>query len=216
MMNEQILLLIEAGFEKILPIFYLFISSLYFRILLEFSGQNWIRTKAHTATLLLLPIITHIITSVISGNIALSLGMVGALSIVRFRNPVRSPLELTVYFGSITLGIASSVSFSWLFIFTISITLAIIGITLINKFYFYFLKKTLFTISFTEGNSLSTLIIHSKNSIKLCEKNNFLQSKIKNSDGYIYTLATSEFKKLKQIEEHSEVQKQSNYIEIRV
>ena len=40
MMNEQILLLIEAGFEKILPIFYLFISSLYFRILLEFSGNG--------------------------------------------------------------------------------------------------------------------------------------------------------------------------------
>ena len=35
----------------------------------------------------------------------LSLGMIGALSIVRFRNPIRSPFELTVYFLSITLGI---------------------------------------------------------------------------------------------------------------
>ena len=40
--------------------------------------------------------------------------MVGALSIVRFRNPVRSPLELSVYFGAITMGIAASVNLLWL------------------------------------------------------------------------------------------------------
>ena len=79
-------------------------------MLLQFMGQTWIKTIAHTSTLLLLPILTYVITSVISGNIALSLGMVGALSIVRFRNPVRSPLELSVYFGAITLGITASVS----------------------------------------------------------------------------------------------------------
>ena len=59
---------------------------------------------------LLLPIVTYAITSVISDNIALSLGMVGALSIVRFRNPVRSPFELSVYFLLISLGICASVS----------------------------------------------------------------------------------------------------------
>ena len=64
--------------------------------------------------LVLLPIITYIITQVISGNIALSLGMVGALSIVRFRNPVGSPLELTVYFCAITMGISAGVSLKWL------------------------------------------------------------------------------------------------------
>ena len=46
----------------------------------------------------LLPAITFVITKVIAGNIALSLGMIGALSIVRFRNPVKSSLELTIYF----------------------------------------------------------------------------------------------------------------------
>ena len=55
-----------------------------FEILLELFGQKWIKTLS-PATLLFLPLITYI-TSVISGNIALSLGMVGALSIVRFRN----------------------------------------------------------------------------------------------------------------------------------
>ena len=45
----------------------------------------------------------------ISGNIALSLGMIGALSIVRFRHPVKSALELIIYFDLITIGIATSV-----------------------------------------------------------------------------------------------------------
>ena len=56
-----------------------------------------------------LPIITFVITKTIYGNIALSLGMIGALSIVRFRHPVKSVLELIIYFDLITIGIATSV-----------------------------------------------------------------------------------------------------------
>ena len=35
--------------------------------------------------------------------------MIGALSIVRFRNPVKSPLELVMFFALLTLGVAASV-----------------------------------------------------------------------------------------------------------
>ena len=62
---------------------------------------------------MLLPPITFVVTKLISGNITLSLGMVGALSIVRFRNPVKSSLELTIYFLLITIGIACSVFYKW-------------------------------------------------------------------------------------------------------
>ena len=99
--------LIIENLDKIISISLMLIFSIYIRILLQFLGQSWIKTVAHTSTLVLLPILTYVITNVISGNIALSLGMVGALSIVRFRNPVRSPLELTVYFGAITMGITA-------------------------------------------------------------------------------------------------------------
>ncbi len=75
--------------DKLIAISLLIFLGLVLRITLQIFGQTWIRSKAHTSTLLLLPIITYVITNVISGNIALSLGMVGALSIVRFRNPVR-------------------------------------------------------------------------------------------------------------------------------
>ena len=46
-------------------------------------------------------------------NIALSLGMIGALSIVRFRNPVKSPFELVMFFALLTLGISISVDLKW-------------------------------------------------------------------------------------------------------
>ena len=80
---------------KSIDILVLLFASLSIRFGLSYLKQNWIKTFSQTATLIFLPIITYTITSVISGNIALSLGMVGALSIIRFRNPVRSPFELT-------------------------------------------------------------------------------------------------------------------------
>ena len=99
--------------DKIYSIICMIVCSLYFRFILEILGQTWVKTIAHTATLSLLPILTYIITNVISGNIALSLGMVGALSIVRFRNPAIT-VKLSVYFGAITMGITGAVSLKWL------------------------------------------------------------------------------------------------------
>ena len=46
----------------------------------------------------------------IAGNLGLSLGMIGALSIVRFRTPVKSPIELVFYFVLIVLGISITVA----------------------------------------------------------------------------------------------------------
>ena len=60
--------------------------------------------------------------------------MVGALSIVRFRNPVKSPFELAVYFGSITMGIAASVSLPWLIFFALSILIALLSLLSLNFF----------------------------------------------------------------------------------
>ena len=69
-----------------------------------------------------------IITSVIKDDIALSLGMIGALSIVRFRNPVKSPFELVMFFALLTLGIVCSVSLKLSILFTLLIIVVIFGI----------------------------------------------------------------------------------------
>ena len=73
------------------------LCGLMIRLVLPFCNQNWVQTLQHTLSYAMLPPITLTITKVISGNIALSLGMIGALSIVRFRNPVKSPFELVTF-----------------------------------------------------------------------------------------------------------------------
>ena len=83
------------------------------------SGQNWAKTYSNVTTFFILPLIGLVITTVISGNIALSLGMVGALSIIRFRHPVKSPLELSIYFLLLTVGITISASVSKAIILTL-------------------------------------------------------------------------------------------------
>lgn len=54
----------------------------------------------------LLSIVTTLVISVVKSSLALSLGLVGALSIVRFRTPVKEPEELTYLFFSIALGLS--------------------------------------------------------------------------------------------------------------
>jgi hypothetical protein len=136
----------EINIDKIYALIILILSSLGFRILLQSIGQRWVVSYAHTFTIVALPVITFVITSVISGNIALSLGMVGALSIVRFRNPVRSPLELCVYFASITMGISASVSIKWLIFFILSILIVIITLSIASKISISIFKKTFFLL----------------------------------------------------------------------
>ena len=173
--------------------------SIYLRVLLELFGQNWIKTLSHTSTLLFLPLITYTITSVISGNIALSLGMVGALSIVRFRNPVRSPLELTIYFAAITIGIAAAADLKWIFLLCLTTTFVCLILYSISFFYKKVLGKRLFTASFSEGNSLSTLEIIVTQSIVDLDESEFLKSKNFGKDNNSYLLASSNFKDLKSI-----------------
>ncbi len=182
-------------FEPIVIIIFLILFSILGRVILEKIGQKWITTFAHTTTLILLPVITFMITKVISGNIALSLGMVGALSIVRFRNPVRSPLELSVYFAAITMGIAASVHIRWLFYFVIAMLLVSISIKIATKVAKKY-KKDFYKVSFSEGNPLATLEISTNDDISLLDQNKLLISKSKNENDISYVLASTEFKEL--------------------
>ena len=189
----------EIYIDKILALFLLVFSGIGLRLILQFIGQTWVVTYAHTFTIVALPVITFVITSVISGNIALSLGMVGALSIVRFRNPVRSPLELCVYFASITMGISASVDLNWFLFFIFSILVVILSLSITSKISKKFFKRNFFFTSFTEGNSLNTLEIISKNSISKLDTNELMKSKILDENGITYFLASENFNKLNEL-----------------
>jgi len=144
------------------------------RYVLSYSKQSWVMTAHHTLSYCLLPSITLIITILISGNLALSLGMIGALSIVRFRNPVKSPLELVLFFALITIGIGCAVNFK----------LSIILTLMINMFIFIFFKidnnlkkknRSIFSLSFEEGLNFNTLEVESNQEISELEQNENLK-----------------------------------------
>ena len=150
-------------------------AGILFRFALIYTGQLWAKSHAQTITFMVLPIITYVITNTIANNIALSLGMIGALSIVRFRHPVKSPLELVIYFALITVGIATSVRTKWAIQLIVATVLIIVIVklfqTLSKKF-----GKSFYNMSFNEGVSTNTIEIIAKNKINEIEESDFLIS----------------------------------------
>ncbi|KKR78798.1 MAG: hypothetical protein UU24_C0025G0007 [Candidatus Nomurabacteria bacterium GW2011_GWA2_40_9] len=68
-------------------------------------------SKSFNISLVATSMIVAIIMMAISGNLALSLGMVGALSIVRFRTAVKDPKDIVFLFWSISIGIINGIAF---------------------------------------------------------------------------------------------------------
>ena len=60
--------------------------------------------------MILISLITTAVIMVISGNLVLSLGMVGALSIIRFRSAVKDPIDIVFMFWAVSIGIANGVA----------------------------------------------------------------------------------------------------------
>jgi len=76
---------------------------------MTFSGVVFNRSFA--IGLVLLPMVTALVVLCISSNIVLSLGMVGALSIVRFRTAVKEVMDTIFMFWAITVGIVTGAGF---------------------------------------------------------------------------------------------------------
>ena len=71
--------------------------------------QGVLYQHSYLVSLIMASIITSSVIMVISGNLILSLGMVGALSIVRFRSAIKDPLDIIFMFWAITVGIANGI-----------------------------------------------------------------------------------------------------------
>mgnify|MGYP003964014575 CR=1 FL=1 len=87
--------------------------------------QGVLYQQSFGVTIVLAALVTTSVIMVISGNLVLSLGMVGALSIVRFRAAIKDPLDIVFLFWAISIGIANGVAY-WKVSFTTTILLAII------------------------------------------------------------------------------------------
>tara|TARA_B100000575_G_C23116938_1_gene645796 strand:+ start:530 stop:1147 length:618 start_codon:yes stop_codon:yes gene_type:complete len=167
--------------DELEPIILLIVSGLLLRFSLTFTGQAWAKSHAQTVTFMVLPIITYVITKTISGNIALSLGMIGALSIVRFRHPVKSALELVMYFDLITIGIATSVRTKWA-IQLVLCTIFIIFFVKIMQLIFNKYGKSFYNVSFNEGNTSNTLEVISNKRVQMIEKSENLANSFNDNE----------------------------------
>lgn len=83
-------------------------------------------------TLIALTMITSQVILAVTSNVVLSLGMVGALSIVRFRTAIKEPLDIAFLFWSIAAGIILAAGM---------IPLAIIGSVIIGLILLFFVNR---------------------------------------------------------------------------
>lgn len=84
-------------------------------------------------TLIAMTMITAIVILAVTSNVVLSLGMVGALSIVRFRTAIKDPLDIAFLFWSIAAGIILAAGM---------IPLAVIGSVCIGLILLVFVNRT--------------------------------------------------------------------------
>lgn len=84
-----------------------FLLGLFILVIYKATFRGVLFSKGFAFSLVLLSMVTALVIRTISSNLALSLGMVGALSIVRFRTAIKDPVDTVFMFWAITAGIMS-------------------------------------------------------------------------------------------------------------
>ena len=201
--------------DELTSISILIFGGLLLRFALTLTGQAWAKSHAQTVAFMILPVITYVITKTIAGNIALSLGMIGALSIVRFRHPVKSALELIMYFDLITIGIATSVRTKWAIQLILCTIIIIIAVKIVQKIYQKF-GKSFYNVSFNEGIALNCIEVFAKEKIDLIESSNNLISLFNDisQNEIVYRLTFDNKNDLSQFKKKIEEMKNINKINI--
>jgi uncharacterized membrane protein YhiD involved in acid resistance len=126
----------------LLSLFTAFFIAVFIIYVYRRTYSGVIYSKSFSLLLILLAMVTTLIVRTIASNLALSLGMVGALSIVRFRTAVKDPMDTGFIFWAIMAGIMAGVGL-YLIAFISSLTVGFLFI-LSHRF---------------EGNSVSRYLL---------------------------------------------------------
>ena len=94
-----------SGVDIILSLVVAFLIGMFIIYVYRKTYTGVVYSKAFSLCILMLSMVTAMIIRTISSNISLSLGMVGALSIVRFRTAVKEPVDTGFMFWGISAGI---------------------------------------------------------------------------------------------------------------
>ena len=95
-----------SGGQTVVILFCTCLVSLYLFGVYRVVTRKTFYSKNFNISLAALAVITAIVIMTVQSNIVLSLGMVGALSIVRFRTAVKDPMDLVFLFWAISIGLA--------------------------------------------------------------------------------------------------------------
>lgn len=98
-------------------------------VIYAYFGKSLSNRKSFASNFVLLSLTTMLIISIVKSSLALSLGLVGALSIVRFRAAIKEPEELTFLFMAISIGLGFGAEQRYITIFAFFI----ISLILITK-----------------------------------------------------------------------------------
>lgn len=88
-----------------------FLIGMFIFYIYKRTYQGVLYQRSFNISLVLVSCVTSMVIMTISGNLILSLGMVGALSIVRFRTPIKDSMDLIFLFWAIASGLANGVAY---------------------------------------------------------------------------------------------------------
>ncbi|MCM1105077.1 MAG: DUF4956 domain-containing protein [Bacteroidales bacterium] len=119
-------------FDMALALVLAFGLGMFIFLVYKKTYQGVMYSSSFGVTLLALTMITTLVILAVTSNVVLSLGMVGALSIVRFRTAIKEPLDIAFLFWSIAVGIVLAAGM---------IPLAVIGSVLIGVILLVFVNR---------------------------------------------------------------------------
>lgn len=109
-----------------------FAIGLFIFLVYKKTYQGVMYSSSFGVTLVALTMITTLVILAVTSNVVLSLGMVGALSIVRFRAAIKEPLDIAFLFWSIAVGIVLAAGFIPLAVFG-SVIIGLILLVFANR-----------------------------------------------------------------------------------
>ena len=95
----------------LIALLFAFLAGMFIYLIYRISDNTPAFVNSFAVSLVALTMITTLVIMTITSNVLLSLGMVGALSIVRFRTAVKEAIDIIFMFWAITMGITIGAGF---------------------------------------------------------------------------------------------------------
>ena len=152
-------------FDMMLALILAFGLGMFIFLVYKKTYMGVMYSSSFGVTLIALTMITTVVILAVTSNVVLSLGMVGALSIVRFRTAIKEPLDIAFLFWSIAVGIVLAAGM---------IPLAVIGSVMIGVILLFFVNKKshvnpfIVVISCADHESERQALEYLKEQVKRC------------------------------------------------